>query len=129
MKFAQLKDYLSKKILIQHVYQPLMIKTLLESKDNMASVYITKVMPGRILRSHNVVRLELGKFIMNLERDLTAAEKRELVALCNSKIAGYEQKYGVLRERLTSTLIARGFGWEGSSRLKIRNTMILYQSH
>jgi hypothetical protein len=34
MKFAQLKDYLSRKMLMQHVYQPLMIKTLLESKEN-----------------------------------------------------------------------------------------------
>lgn len=29
-----------------------------------------------------------------MDRDLTAAEKRELVAMCDSKIAGYEQKYG-----------------------------------
>jgi ATP adenylyltransferase len=113
MKFAQLKDYLSRKMLMQHVYQPLMIKTLLESKENRASVetiarqflvndepqlqyykYITKVMPGRVLRSHNVVRLESGEFILNVDRDLTTPQKRELVALCDSKIAGYEQKYG-----------------------------------
>ena len=113
MKFPQLKDYVSKKMLMQHVYQPLMIKKLLESKENRASIeqiareflmndepqlqyykYITKIMPGRVLRSHNVVRFESGEFILNLDNALTPTEKRELIALCDAKIVQYEQKYG-----------------------------------
>lgn len=113
MKFTQLKDYVSKKMLMQHIYQPIMIKTLLQSKESRASVdeiarqflmndesqlqyykYITKVMPGRVLRGHNIVRFESCEFILNVDRALTAAEKKELIALCNAKIAKYEQRYG-----------------------------------
>ncbi len=67
MDFKQLKDFIEKKMRMQHIYQPLMIKTLLEN-EGLASVrtiaetflakdesqieyyeQITKSMPGKVL--------------------------------------------------------------------------------
>ena len=108
-KFNELKDYISKKMLMQHIYQPVMLKALLESKDNRVSVetiakqflmndepqlqyykYITRLMPGRVLRSHNVVRFDSGYFVLNLDRRLTQEQIGELVELCTTKITDYE---------------------------------------
>lgn len=90
-----------------------MIRTLLESKAYRASAediarqflmndepqlqyykYITKVMPGRVLRSHNIVRYEGDEYVLNTENRLSNAQVDELVRLCNTKIEEYEVKYG-----------------------------------
>jgi ATP adenylyltransferase len=103
-------------MMMQHIYQPVMIKTLLQSKEYRASVeeiarqflindepqlqyykYITKVMPGRVLRSHDVVRYEENSknhFVLNVEPRLTRQQVNEIVQLCESKIEQYEQRYG-----------------------------------
>lgn len=100
-------------MLMQHIYQPVMIKTLLRSENHKASVeniarqfllndepqlqyykYITKVMPGRVLRSHGIVRLENDSFVLNLTGQITRQEIRDLIRLCDEKIEEYEQKYG-----------------------------------
>jgi hypothetical protein len=38
MDYHGLTEYISKKMVMQHIYQPLMIKTLLQSKECRASV-------------------------------------------------------------------------------------------
>ncbi|MGI0025906.1 MAG: HNH endonuclease, partial [Nitrososphaera sp.] len=113
MNYLELKQYISKKMLMQHIYQPVMIKTLLQSEEHQASVeniarqfllndepqlqyykYITKVMPGRVLRSHNIVRLENDSFVLNVTGQITRVEIKDLIRLCDRKIEEYEQKYG-----------------------------------
>ena len=114
MNYQELWHYISKVMKMQHIYQPVMIKTLLESKEHRASVetiarqflindeqqlqyykYIAKVMPGRVLRSHNIVTSEGSDFVLNVRERLTQEQIKELVRLCNVKIIGYEQKYGL----------------------------------
>jgi diadenosine tetraphosphate (Ap4A) HIT family hydrolase len=57
--------------------------------------YITKVMPGRVLRSHNVVTSEGDEFTLNIAGGRLSSEQiQELVSLCNAKIDEYETKYG-----------------------------------
>jgi diadenosine tetraphosphate (Ap4A) HIT family hydrolase/5-methylcytosine-specific restriction endonuclease McrA len=100
-------------MVMQAVYQPVMIKTLLQSKGYRAPVekiarqflmndepqlqyykYIAKEMPGRVLRSHKIVRSEDDEFVLNVVGNLTQGQIAELIQLCNSKILQYEQKYG-----------------------------------
>lgn len=114
MDYNQLKEYIENRMVMQAVYQPVMIKTLLRSKQYRASVeaiarqflindepqlqyykYITKEMPARVLRSHDIVRYEDGnEYVLNLDRQLSDGQVRDLIQLCNEKILQYEQKYG-----------------------------------
>lgn len=116
MDFADLKDFIASKMRMQHIYQPVMIKTLLESKENKASVrqiaeqflqkdesqieyymQITRAMPGKVLSRHGIVRYESGSFILNLKHDdLTPQQRLELIALCESKVDEYEKARGRL---------------------------------
>lgn len=92
MNFDELERYLNR-MKMQHIYQPVMIKTLLESK-NVASVEkiaksflerdrsqidyykeITKNMPGKVLRKNKVVRYQDNKFILDSPDFLKMKEK------------------------------------------------------
>jgi hypothetical protein len=110
MNFDELKQFINEKMQMQHVYQPVMIKTLLEL-GNKASVreiaesflkldesqidyykVITNQMPGRILKDHGVVSKEPnGGYSLNTS-DLNAAQKSELMSLCETKIQNYTKK-------------------------------------
>ena len=96
---------------MQHIYQPVMIKTLIQlngkatpqkiaksflAKDQSQIDYyteITKIMPGKVLRKHKVVDYSEGNFKMDLSK-LTREEKDILIETCDKKIAEYEEKYG-----------------------------------
>lgn len=88
MNYRELRTYIARQMKMQHIYQPVMIKTLLQSKDHQASVeaiarqflindepqlqyymHITKVMPGRVLRSHDIVIREGDIFFLNIKKD------------------------------------------------------------
>lgn len=76
---------------MQYIYQPVMIKTLLESTEYCAPVediarhflmndepqlqyykYVTKATPGRVLQSHGIITLEgKGEYTLNLAERLT----------------------------------------------------------
>lgn len=94
---------------MQHIYQPVMIKALLLAREHRASVesiakqflindepqleyykYITKVMPGRVLRDHNVVSYVDDKFALNVKDRLSREQIRDLICLCDTKIEEYE---------------------------------------
>jgi diadenosine tetraphosphate (Ap4A) HIT family hydrolase len=111
--YIQLKNYIEKKMVMQHIYQPVMLKTLLQSKDHCASVeeiarqfllndepqlqyykYITKVMPGRVLRSHGIVDSKDDAFVLNFKTRLSREQVRDLIRLCDTRILEYEQRYG-----------------------------------
>ena len=91
-----------------------MIKTLLESDNNQASVrniahaflqkdesqieyymQIIKAMPGKVLERHGIVSYDSSNFLLNVER-LTSSEKSDLIQLCDKKILEYENKRGKL---------------------------------
>jgi ATP adenylyltransferase len=113
LDYTQLKNYIEKRMLMQHVYQPIMLKTLLQSKEYRAPVeeiarqflindepqlqyykYITKVMPGRVLRNHGIVISEGNEFVLNITPHLTPKQAQDLVKLCDVRLSQYEHKYG-----------------------------------
>lgn len=111
MNFNELKEFITNKMVMQHVYQPLMIKTLLEL-GNKASVrqiaqtflqldesqidyykMITKQMPGRVLKNRGVVTQERDSYSLNVP-SLTDNQRSELLSPCNNKITGYIEARG-----------------------------------
>jgi len=112
MDFKKLKNYLEKKMRMAHIYQPIMIKTLLES-NNKATVdkiarkfnakdesnieifrITTKNMPGRILKQNNVVDEKDGTYELKID-SLTEVQRRNLIEICEEKIKEYEEKRGL----------------------------------
>jgi diadenosine tetraphosphate (Ap4A) HIT family hydrolase len=108
-----LRDFLTTRMRMSHIYQPLMIRTLLThggrtsvrqiasmflSKDASQLEYyeeITKNMPGKVLARHGIVRREGDAFhllpdISTLQPD----EIDELVGLCEAKLNKYMEKRG-----------------------------------
>jgi diadenosine tetraphosphate (Ap4A) HIT family hydrolase/5-methylcytosine-specific restriction endonuclease McrA len=113
VNYSKLKNYIEREMVMQHIYQPVMLKTLLRSKEYKASIediareflindepqlqyykYITKVMPSRVLRSHGIVIAEDDKFALNIGGKLTREQVRNLTHLCDLRIERYEQRYG-----------------------------------
>jgi hypothetical protein len=76
--FTRLRDFITEKMRMSHVYQPVMLETLLRSggaariRDIAAAILahdesqldyyeeIVKKMPGKVLSSHGIVRREKG---------------------------------------------------------------------
>jgi diadenosine tetraphosphate (Ap4A) HIT family hydrolase len=116
MLFADLKNFVANVMQMSHVYQPVMLMTLLEN-GGQASVrdiacrilahdesqieyyqQITKNMPGPVLRNRGVVKqvgqrrieaYELLDFNM-----LSTEQKTELVALCQAKLKEFLERRG-----------------------------------
>jgi len=112
MDFQELKKFLTKDMRMSHIYQPVMIKAILEAERPLTPVEIgahflaydesqleyyeriTKDMPGRVLQRHRVVKRENGKYALGLSEPLTEPEKNELIAICKDKIREYQEKRG-----------------------------------
>ena len=111
MNFKELKDFL-KKMKMMHIYQPVMIKTLIQSngkstpqkiakaflaKDQSQIDYyteISKIMPGKVLRKHKIVDFQNGTFELDLS-EISDEQKSELIKICDEKILEYENKVGI----------------------------------
>lgn len=111
MDFEELKDFIQNKMRMMHIYQPLMIKILLEheglasartiaeaflGKDESQIEYyeqITKSMPGKVLHRHGIVDYSDNAFVLKVS-DITEEQRTELVKLCNQKIKEYETQRG-----------------------------------
>ena len=109
---SNLKQFLISKMRLSHIYQPLMIKTLLENKGvadksiiakqfleydfSQVEYYekITNAMPGRILRKHQIVSKEKDAYHLEEFDSLTEDEISELIAICEDKINEYIDKRG-----------------------------------
>jgi diadenosine tetraphosphate (Ap4A) HIT family hydrolase/5-methylcytosine-specific restriction endonuclease McrA len=98
---------------MMHIYQPVMIKTLIQSngkvtarkiakeflaKDQSQIDYYTEItnnMPGKILRKNKVIEYNKKSKIFELDLSEISSENRnDLVKICDEKIAEYEEKYG-----------------------------------
>jgi hypothetical protein len=95
-----------------HVYQPVMIRTLLQSagrapveliakallnEDRSQIDYymaIVKNMVGRVLSRHGVVRRVGSEFLLPDFDGLTSEQIRDLQTLCDSKLAQYVERRG-----------------------------------
>lgn len=108
-QFHHLLDFINNQMKMSHVYQPVMLKTLLEnggrasteeiarailSHDQSQVEYyqqITNNMVGRVLRNHNLVTKESRKPLHHLlgAENLSADQVKQLVDACDAKLQGY----------------------------------------
>ncbi len=108
-----LKDFLVRHMRMSHVYQPVMLKALIQgggkaSIRDIASAFlalddaqrdyyseITKRMPGPVLARHGLVEREGDSYRLKVSLDdLTPEERQDLIAVCDAKVAEYLQKRG-----------------------------------
>ncbi len=111
--YRVLRDFLLHRMKMSHLYQPVMLRTLIES-GGVATVreiaaaflawdesqleyydHITKAMPGRVLGIHGLVHREgTGyRLSMNLEA-MTVRERQDLIGICDQAVADYLEKRG-----------------------------------
>jgi ATP adenylyltransferase len=112
MNFDQLKSFIEKSMRMSHIYQPVMLMTLLTNRGK-ASVrdiatsilihdesqidyyeQITKEMVGRILRNRQVVKKEGSEFELLDFNSLTPAQVTELIGLCQKKLDDFKKERG-----------------------------------
>jgi ATP adenylyltransferase len=110
--FVLLKDFIGRKMRMSHIYQPLMLKTLLENRGRASAGRIAKAilvndesqleyyeqithnMVGRVLRSHNLVSREKEQYRLEGFDALTKQEIDELKRLCDERIELYVEQRG-----------------------------------
>lgn len=113
-KYHVLAEYLSKRMRMSHVYQPVMIMKLL-SNDGKAKAdeialdlvqndlsqleyYTERVnqMVGKVLRNNQIVAKEKGEYQLIGFEELSDYERQKLIDLCATKINEYKEKRGML---------------------------------
>src|SRR5262249_61772065 len=111
--FERLKEFLLSEMRMSHVYQPLMIRTLLErggaatrrdiarcllAEDQSQLEYyeeITQRMPGRVLANRGVVTRQRQTYTLASGlNEVTEAERAELIAICNQELRKYIERRG-----------------------------------
>jgi len=111
-KFDQLREFIATKMRMSHVYQPLMLKTLLRShgrasvgkiakallaQDRSQIEYyeqVTHNMVGRVLRNRHVVERDGQEYRLTGFETLSEAQIDELVQLCDERLSQYIAKRG-----------------------------------
>ena len=104
---SDLKKFIESKMRMSHIYQPVMIKTLLKNggianKNLIAKKIleydfsqveyyekITNNMVGRVLRNHGIVLKDKNNYILKSHENLSKEEIDEIIKLCDSKIQEY----------------------------------------
>lgn len=108
-----LLEFVCKKMKMSHVYQPVMIKTLLENNgiqtvqgiaeqllkydQSQIEYYInvTKNMVGKVLLNHQIVEKEKDIYKLREYDKLSQSEKEQIIDECNKKIVEYITKRGI----------------------------------
>jgi ATP adenylyltransferase len=109
----RLRDFITNTMKTQHVYQPVMLKILLQNHGrattrSIAAAFlaldqsqldyyelIAKRMPGAVLRRHGIVECEKGGFRFSFPvDDLTEAQRQDLMALCDAKLEQFLERRG-----------------------------------
>ena len=115
-KSESLKDFINNRMKMSHVYQPVMLKVLLQQNgqatvDEIAKSLLlydqsqieyyglrTKSMVGKVLTNNDVVEpIKQGRSLVGyrlVQDDITEAERASLVALCDQHINDYINKRG-----------------------------------
>ena len=106
------EDFIQKRMRMSHVYQPVMLMTLLESGGKASTTKIAKAildhdesqieyyekivgnMVGKVLRSHGLVKKEGSDYFLCLDEKLTNEETAHLIELCREKLTEYEERRG-----------------------------------
>ncbi|RYY39401.1 MAG: HIT domain-containing protein [Chitinophagaceae bacterium] len=112
MDFEQIKYFVSNKMRMSHIYQPVVIRSLLINNGVLHDIDIAKYlvcfdpsqieyyqnitnnMVGKVLRNHNIVRKQKSEYFLNGFNNLNQTEIEILVNLCDEKISGFIAKRG-----------------------------------
>ena len=107
-----LREYIEKQMSMSHIYQPVMIRTLLESSGiankeliarNISSYDISQQeyyqsivdkMVGQVLRKNKIVEKENGSYSLIGYESLSPEEVLTLIELCNKRLADFIEKRG-----------------------------------
>jgi len=113
MKFEELALFIEKRMMMAHVYQPVMLMTLLKSQGVCSTkeiamailpydqsqidyyIQITNNMVGRILRKHGIVKKEGKTYLLNDFDKLNHEQVEYLVTLCEQRLDDFIQKRGL----------------------------------
>lgn len=112
MTYKALKDFIKNRMRMSHIYQPVMLMTLLEKNgmchqkeiaksllmfdESQVEYYekITNNMVGRVLRNHDIVEKKSKLYKLNGFDNLTNDQINELINLCKQKLDEYINKRG-----------------------------------
>jgi len=112
MTFKELYDFIDNKMRMSHIYQPLLIKTLVEAGGSatlrqLAQQFVLedesqlqyyentiKNMPVKVLKNHGVVDKTDNLVSLNVKK-FTFKEKAKLKGICEEKIQQYLEKRGL----------------------------------
>ena len=112
MEFQELKEFIENKMRMSHIYQPLLIMTLLEN-DNAATLrqlaiefvgrdevqideYKKRIknMPVKVLKKHEIIQ-QSGQLVELNIKSLSLKERSELKLLCEQKIQEFIMKRNI----------------------------------
>jgi ATP adenylyltransferase len=112
MNYRDCEDFILNRMRMSHVYQPVMLMTLLKGGGKASTTRIAKAildhdesqieyyekivgnMVGRVLRHHGLVKREGTDYLLCLDEKLSNTETATLIELCRQKLAEYEAKRG-----------------------------------
>ena len=112
MTYADLLAFLTHTMRMQHIYQPLLIRTLVESGGTatlrqLAQAFVlqdesqlryyedrVKAMPLQVLKGHGIVEERDGLVSLNIE-SLTYVQRAQIKALCEQKLGEYVAEHGM----------------------------------
>jgi diadenosine tetraphosphate (Ap4A) HIT family hydrolase/5-methylcytosine-specific restriction endonuclease McrA len=111
--YTSLRDFLTNRMRMSHVYQPIMLRLMLThggkatireiarsflNEDRSQLEYyerITKEMPGKVLTRHRIVERDGNTYrLAGPYADLSETERKELAALCEAKLEEYLMRRG-----------------------------------
>ena len=118
MDYRDLSDFILKRMRMTHIYQPLMIRTLLKSDDNRATAddiaseflhqdisqlkyykAIVKRWPHvTLVKKRNIVSYNRGIYKLRLDHDLSDEERQDLIEKCNLRINEFIDKDPMIRK-------------------------------
>src|ERR687897_1712374 len=129
MNYKQLVDFVQNRMRMSHVYQPVMLMTLLRGggrastgeiaksilahDESQVEYYekVTKNMVGRVLRNHDIVEKDGNDYALFGYEDLDDEQIESLLELCESKLEEYKERRG--RGRLQDPRVLGGYGFGG----------------
>jgi len=112
MNYRECEDFIQNRMRMSHVYQPVMLMTLLKSGGKASTTALAKAildhdesqieyyekivgnMVGRVLRNHGLVKKEGSNYLLCLDEGLDETKIAHLVELCQRKLTEYEAKRG-----------------------------------
>ena len=112
MTYEELIDFLENKMSMSHVYQPLLVRALVDTGGvatirQLAQVFLAqdesqllyyekriKEMPLKVLKRHEVIASD-GQLVSLNTKDLTLQQKAHIRMICEQKLQSFVQKRGI----------------------------------